>query len=618
MNLKNSKIILLLHLSFYFISSQAQTVKTFAGKAYNGTGFYNGTRNNHKDSMLFSAPTGIAIDTAGRIYISNEQNIMLITGTNCKLVAGYNLDPASAGAADSKDGTGISARFSSPGGLCLNSNTNEIMVADVDNHQIRKVSAFFNNSQDPSVSTFAGVKLLNGSYLNSSNALSKFNAPVGVAVASNGDVYIADRNNHCIRKISGGNVTTIGGKPGVQSHVNGAAGTSTFDAPFNVCIDGNNLYVADYGNNAVRKIDLTTNITTDYITSGLSFPTALCIADNTLYIAEQICVKKYDNNVLSLYVGSTSQTGNQDGVGSAARFENISGIAYSTITNLLYVVDKGNNVIKVIAPNNRPVCNFIASNIAPTKGQTVILKNTSTNKPTSFKWTFSPSSYTLLNNCSLTDSVVYINFTQAGSFTVKLWVSNSGGADSLQKNNYINVSSVTAAPVAAFYASKTNPALNEVISLIDQSANDPTMWTWRITPPTYIFTNGTDSNSRIPNIKFTNGDNYSVTLLVSNAQGGTSITKTNYINVNQSAVHTLNAIHDLQVYPNPATDNINIHHQLNGEVLLMDMRGELIGKWTKYDAFLNITISTFNSGVYFLTLKTSEGMIRQKLIIYHP
>ncbi len=248
MTLKKLKLLLTIFLFYSTLPYAAsQTVKTFAGKYYTGSGFYNGIRNNPRDSMYFSAPTGVAVDTAGRVYISNEHNIMLITGNNCKLIAGYQLDPNTAGAADSKDATGTAARFSSPAGLSINTTTNELFVADVDNHQIRRVSAFFNNAQDPSVTTFAGMKILNGGYVNSTNSLSKFNQPMGVAVASNGDVYVADRNNHCIRKISGGNVSTIGGKQGVQGHTNGANGTSTFNAPWNVTVDGNFLYVADYG-----------------------------------------------------------------------------------------------------------------------------------------------------------------------------------------------------------------------------------------------------------------------------------------------------------------------------------------------------------------------------------
>ncbi|MES2618240.1 MAG: T9SS type A sorting domain-containing protein [Bacteroidota bacterium] len=614
--MKLKKLLTTSLLTSILLTSYSQTVTTFAGKSYFGNGSYNGVRSNHKDSTYFSAPYGIDIDTAGRIYISNEQNIMLIIGNTCKLVAGYNLDPMQPGAADSKDGTGVSARFSNPAGVCINRTTNELFVADVDNHQIRKVSTYVNNFTDPSVSTHAGLKLLNGGYLNSTNSASKFNAPVGVAVASNGDVYVADRNNHCIRKISGGNVTTIAGKNGVQGHDNGSGTVATFDAPFSVYLDGNTLYVADYGNSAIRKIDLSNNAVTDFITSGLSSPTDLCKFEGAWYITERTCIKRYESSVLSLYAGSTSQSGDVDGIGKNARFEEISSITFNTKQNLLYIVDKGNNVIKTITPNSSPICNFTVSNAAPTKGQTIILKNASANKPVNFRWTITPANYTLLNNSKITDSLIYINFSQVGSYTAKLWVSNNGGADSLTKNNCIIVSSVTAKPSVEFSASKTNPVTNEVISLIDQSANDPSTWTWRITPATYIYVNGTDSNSRIPNVKFTNGDNYTITLIAENAQGISTLTKNNYIQVNaQSSVKKSLIANSITIYPNPAQSHVTIKHALSGELTIYNTQGQIVGTYQKNETEVMLDLGKLTNGMYIIVLTTDEGKITARVSI---
>ncbi len=507
-----------------FLQLPAQTVTTFAGKAYLGTGSYNGTRNNLKEDTYFSAPTGIAIDTAGRIYVSNEHNMMLISGSVCKLIAGYQLDPTTAGAADSKNGTGTSARFSSPAGICINPVTNEVLVADMDNHQIRKVSAFFNINQDPSVSTFAGVKLLTGNYLNSSNAASKFNQPMGVAVAKNGDVYVADRNNHCIRKISGGNVTTIGGKPGVQGHDNGGPSVSTFDAPWNVYLDGNTLYVADYGNSAIRKINLSDNSVSDFITSGMDAPMALCKVGSVWYISEQTCIKKYESNILSVFAGSPAETGNSDGVGTSARFEFISGMAYSKQDQLIYIVDKGNNVIKSLTPvSGRPFCNFTCSESTPMNGQTITLTSASTNNPLIQKWTITPANYTLLNNTTLNDGVIQLKFSKIGSYSVKLWVQNTNGSDSIVKSNFINVMPAT----------------------------------------------------KISNIE----------------------------------------LQEIKMFPNPCNSFVNINNNLNGLVQLLNLEGQEMNTWVKSEQNLNIDLTAFKSGVYFIKLQTENGWMTQKLII---
>lgn len=595
----------------------AQTVKTHAGMRYTGSGSYTGYRNNHKDSVLFSAPMGIEVDTTGRIYVSNEHNIFWINGSTAYLAAGYILDPTDPGAADSKDFAGSQSRFSRPAGLAINPNTNELMVADLDNNQIRKVERFINTATQQQVTTFAGVKQLNGAFLNGANASAKFNGPVGIAVAPNGDIYVADRANHVIRKISGGNVSTLAGSAGNSGHVNGTGTAAKFAAPYNVFVDGNYLLVADYGNSAIRKIELSTGVVTDLITSGLFGPKDICKMGSSLFIAEALCVKRYDNNVLSLYVGSNSQQGYVDGDGTTARFEDISGIVYHAKQNMLYVVDMGNNVVRSISPNARPTCSFITSTSSATKGQTIILTSTSTNSPDFYKWTITPSNYTLLNSTTLNDSVLYVSFSQTGSYSVKLYVSNGSGADSLLKNNYIAISSVTAPPVVEFTATKTNPIVDEVISLIDLSTNTPTSWKWRITPVNYIFVNGTDSTSKIPNIKFTNGDNFTVTLIATNTEGSGQLTKVAYIKVNGSFINRLTSKPALNVYPNPATSMIYLDTKDASEIVVSDLFGRILKVQTVNSDISEVAVDDLQSGTYTVSIVKNGVKISERFVINH-
>ena len=595
----------------------AQTVRTHAGMRYTGSGSYTGYRNNHKDSVLFSAPMGIEVDTAGRIYVSNEHNIFWINGNTAYLAAGYMLDPTDPGAADSKDFAGSQSRFSRPAGLAINPNTNELMVADLDNNQIRKVERFINTATQQQVTTFAGVKLLNGAFLNGANASAKFNGPVGIAVAPNGDIYVADRANHVIRKISGGNVTTLAGTAGTAGHVNGTGTAAKFSAPFNVLVDGNYLLVADYGNSAIRKIDLSTGAVTDLITTGLFGPKDLCKMGTSLFIAEALCIKRYDNSVLSLYAGSNSQQGYVDGDGTTARFEDISGIVYHAKHNMLYVVDMGNNVVRSISPTARPTCSFTASTTSATKGQTIILTSTSTNSPEYYKWSITPSNYSLLNGTTVNDSVVYISFSQTGSYSVKLYVSNASGADSLLKNNYIAISSVTAPPVVEFSATKTNPVVDEVISLIDLSTNTPTSWKWRISPVNYIYVNGTDSTSKIPNVKFTNGDNFTITLIATNAQGSSQLTKVDYIKVNGSFINRLTVKQGLVMYPNPATSFVYVDTKDAQQMILTDMFGRTIKTIDVNSDLSEIAVDDVQNGAYTLTLLKNNEKISGRLVINH-
>lgn len=594
--------------------TNAQTVKHYAGIQYFGTGFYNAIRNNHKDSVYYSAPWGITIDTAGRVYISNEHNIHFINGTQDRFVAGYNLDPTEPGAADSKNGAGITARFARPGGLTVNPSTNAIIVADIDNNQIRLVEQFINNSTSQAVSTYAGVKLLNGAHLDGANASAKFYAPAGVVMAPNGDVYVADRSNHCIRKISNGNVTTIAGTAGTSGNTNGSGSIAKFNTPTNLIFENNFLYVSDYGNSAIRKIDLSNNNVTDVVTTGLYGPTDVCKVGNVFYISERLCIKKLENNVVSIYAGSSSQNGYTEGIGTNARFEDISAIEYNRRDNQIYVVDMGNNVVRVINSDNKPIANFTTNNVSPTKGQTIILRNTSANIPRNFKWTITPGNYTLQNNSKLTDSTIYVSFSQAASYTVKLWVNNVVGSDSISKSAYISVSTITDKPSVEFTASKTNPTFNEEISLIDLSANEPNSWKWRISPNTFVWTNGTDSNSRNPNVKFTNGSNYTVTLIASNGQGSNQLTKVEYIKVNTSSTFDLNSIDNVIIYPNPSQNELNVlSNSPISKIEIIDLNSKIL----LVEKQSTINVSNLENGIYYIRISSENTRLIKKLIINH-
>ena len=600
--------------------TNAQTVSTHSGIHYKGSGNYTGFRNNLKDSVYFSVPMGITVDTSGRVYVSNEHNVFWLNGNTAYLAAGYSLDPTSAGAADSKDFAGSVARFARPAGLAVNPSTNELIVADLENNQIRKVEKFINVSTQQQVNTIAGVRYFSGAnHADGTSSTSRFSGPADVAVASNGDIYVADRNNHCIRKIVGNTVTTIAGKAGVSGKTNGSGANARFTAPYAVFLDGNSLLVADYGNSAIRRINLSTNDVTDFITSGLFGPKDICKIGNAYFIAEALCIKKFESSVLSLYAGNANINGYVNSDGNSARFEDISSIVYHPKQNLIYVVDMGNNVIRTVSPNLKPIANFTASTTSATRGQTIILSSTSTNIPTGYKWSVTPSTtYTLLNNSTLNDSIVYISFGQTGTYTVKLVVSNSSGSDSLTKNNYLAISSVTAIPVANFSVSKSTPALNETIDLIDLSANAPTAWKWVITPATYQWMNGTDSSSQFPKVKFTADGQYTIALAATNVQGTHSVQKANIVIVAPSDINTINKSVFARFYPNPSSDNLTVSSNETIKYLgIYNLKGQLVFEQSSNNNLLNVTVSELENGYYYAILKTQNGVVTHKIMIQH-
>ncbi len=152
------------------------------------------------------------------------------------------------------DGTGSAARFRNLAGIAAGPN-DVIYVADAGNHCIRGVDSI------GVVTTIAG----NGfpDFFDDQGAAAGFNNPQGVAVDSSGNIYVADTGNHAIRKIdTAGNVTTIAGD-GTSGFVNGAGSAAQFNSPRGVAVDTlGRVYVADTGNHAVRRIDTSGNVTT--------------------------------------------------------------------------------------------------------------------------------------------------------------------------------------------------------------------------------------------------------------------------------------------------------------------------------------------------------------------
>jgi len=152
---------------------------------------------------------------------------------------------AGTGVSGYQDGSALQqARFALVYGVAVDT-SGAIYVADGGNHRIRKVY----NGQ---VSTFAGTGTTG--LLNGAPSLAPIYYPQGVAVGASGTIYVADRNNHVIRKISGGIVSTLAGS-GSPGFGDGALTTAEFKYPFGLCYAPNGkVFVADYDNNRIRMI----------------------------------------------------------------------------------------------------------------------------------------------------------------------------------------------------------------------------------------------------------------------------------------------------------------------------------------------------------------------------
>ena len=213
----------------------AGVVTTIAGKANPSVGGAIG---------LVNEPFGIVADSAGNLYLadSDESTIRKISATGAvTTVAG------SAGLTGSNDGTGSAARFNHPEGITIDTQGN-LYVVDTSNHTVRKI-------------TPTGVV---------TTLAAQFNAPSGIAADGAGNLFVADTANHTIRKIDGsGIVATLAGTAGVPGSADGKGLAARFHSPIGITIDATgNLYVADRDNHAVRKITPDSEVTTLAGTSG--------------------------------------------------------------------------------------------------------------------------------------------------------------------------------------------------------------------------------------------------------------------------------------------------------------------------------------------------------------
>ncbi|NLA24737.1 MAG: PKD domain-containing protein [Bacteroidales bacterium] len=189
-------------------------------------------------------------------------------------------------------------------------------------------------------------------------------------------------------------------------------------------------------------------------------------------------------------------------------------------------ITKNGYIIVNEQTGNAPVAQFTGSPTTINAGGTVNFTDQSTNNPTSWSWSFqggSPSSSTQKN-----PSVVY---NSPGTYNVSLTVTNAYGNNSITKNGYIIVNEQTGnTPVAQFTGNPTTLEVGGTVNFTDQSTNNPTSWSWS-------FQGGTPSSStqKNPSVVYNSPGTYNVSLTVTNAHGNNSVTRNEYITVNQPA-----------------------------------------------------------------------------------
>ena len=320
-------------------------------------------------TSAFNRPAGLAIDQNGTVYVADERNhrVRFVSpGAGGDATVSTLAGSGTQGLAD---GAPQDAAFSSPRDVAVDS-SGAVYVADATNHRIRKIE----NNQ---VTTFAGsgpTGTLVGEHADGSALNARFNGPSGVAVGPEGRVHVADTENHALRIIDNGFVSTIG-VPGVAGHVDGPPNVARFDSPSGVAVaDDGTVYVADRGNHRIRRMRPGGPVETIAGSGAVGASEPGGFADGPASSAElaapwgigvdgaaRVYVADSGNHRLRLIrsdggplvvetlAGSGSAGGWQDGAADQALFLSPRGVARDSMGNL-YVGDSDNHRIRVIRP----------------------------------------------------------------------------------------------------------------------------------------------------------------------------------------------------------------------------------------------------------------------------
>jgi D-alanyl-D-alanine dipeptidase len=330
----------------------AGVVTTLAGLARNS-----GSADGTASAARFSDPEGLFTDAGGTVYVADAGNhtIRKITPAGAvTTLAGLAVGSGSA------DGPGTAARFSSPSGVATDSSRN-VYVADAGNYTIRKITSA------GVVTTLAGLAETFGS-ADGPGSTARFISPYGVATDNSGSLYVADTFNNTIRQVTpSGFVSTVAGLGGISGRgsADGPLSTARFSNPFGVATDSSgNVYVADTGNNTIRKITPQGFVTTlaglagssgsadgTGITARFNSPVAAATdGSGNVYVADtnnHTIRKITPAGAVTTLAGLAGSSGSADGTGSAARFKGPRGV-FADSSGTVYVADSGNNTIRII------------------------------------------------------------------------------------------------------------------------------------------------------------------------------------------------------------------------------------------------------------------------------
>lgn len=320
-----------------------------------GTTGVSGATDGYGTDASFTGPRAIVGDSLNLYVTTSGQTIRKIV----KATGEVTTVAGTSGVSGAVDGVGLAATLSSPYGLAL---SNGILYwGELGSHTIRRMTI-----SSGEVKTLAGSPgVVTAGSADGIGVAARFSNPQGLAT-DGVSMFVADSTNHTIRKITiaTGDVTTLAGDVGLTGSTDGTGSDARFNGPTNLALIAGNLYVTDYSNHAIRKVDISTGtVTTLAGAAGVSgstdgignvarfnYPWGAVAVGDDLYVSDSIGARirkiVVATGEVTTFAGSGGN-GSTNGIGVAASFAGPR--ALTTDGSSLYVVETSNHLLRRIS-----------------------------------------------------------------------------------------------------------------------------------------------------------------------------------------------------------------------------------------------------------------------------